>query len=136
MHEELIRINTQINNAIDYTPDDNRNHWQTLSESMERGKGDCEDYACAKFHLLHNAGYDPYLMACYINGESHMVCVCDGLVLDNYNTELRTLGDRTDLSEPVYTAHLSHCECRGKVIPVASASKWLDWLKRSGLYED
>jgi predicted transglutaminase-like cysteine proteinase len=136
MLNEIESINTYINTLITYRRDGTKDHWQTLDESLARKLGDCEDYACAKFHLLHKSGYDPHLMACYINGESHMVCVCDGLVLDNYNTSLRTLRERTDLSEPVYTAHLSHCECRGKVIPVASASKWLDWLKRSGLYED
>jgi predicted transglutaminase-like cysteine proteinase len=135
MRNEIESINTYVNTLLSYTTDGTKDHWQTLAESLARKIGDCEDYACAKFHLLHNAGYDPYLMACYINGESHMVCVCDGLVLDNYNTSLRTLQERTDLSQSVYTAHLTHCECRGKVIPVASASKWLDWLKRSGLYD-
>jgi predicted transglutaminase-like cysteine proteinase len=137
MHEELIRINTQVNNAIDYTPDDNRNHWQTLAESLERGKGDCEDYACAKFHLLHNAGYKSYLaQVTTSDGQAHMVCVCKGFIFDNLTNIIAPATDRSDLTTPIFTLYRDCIKCAGETLPVDRSAKWLDWLKRSGLYED
>jgi predicted transglutaminase-like cysteine proteinase len=136
--DEIAAINTYVNTLLTYTPDDNRNHWQTLSESMERGKGDCEDYACAKFHLLHNAGYKSYLaQVTTSDGQAHMVCVCvgNGCILDNINTNLCTIQERADLSTPIFTLHIDCILCAGETLPVDRSAKWLDWLKRSGLYE-
>ena len=132
-HGLMARVNDSVNTAITYTLDDHRDHWQTLSQSMARELGDCDDYACAKFHMLHDAGLVPHLMACYIDGVSHMVCVCDGYVLDNVNTSLLPLDDRTDLSKPVYTLYIDRMECAGKVLPVTNHTKWCDWINRSGL---
>jgi predicted transglutaminase-like cysteine proteinase len=136
MQEELIQINNQINSALSYTPDDSRNHWQTLAESLNRGRGDCEDYACAKFYLLHYSGYKPYLaQVTTVDGQAHMVCVGNGCILDNINTNLCTIHERADLSTPIFTLHIDCIMCAGETLPVDRSSKWLDWLKRSGLYE-
>jgi predicted transglutaminase-like cysteine proteinase len=61
-------INRRINGAIQYTPD--KTQWGVADRwtapfatdgqgSFETGKGDCEDYAAAKFVALHLVGVPP-----------------------------------------------------------------------------
>jgi predicted transglutaminase-like cysteine proteinase len=134
--DEIAAINNQINSELSYTPDDSRNHWQTLAESLERGKGDCDDYASAKFHMLHNEGYSPALaQVTTIKGEPHMVCMVDDYVLDNLINDIKRTSRRIDLSTPIFTPHIDRILCAGETLPVDRSAKWLDWLKRSGLYE-
>jgi hypothetical protein len=64
-----------------------------------------------------------------------MVCVCDGYVLDNYIAVVKSLKEREDLSQPIFTLHIDCIKCAGETLPVWQSAKWLDWLKRSGLYE-
>lgn len=129
----IIAINNRINLSLTYRSDWPKDYWQTLAESLELGRGDCEDYACAKFHLLTEAGLNPHLMACYINEASHMVCVCDGYVLDNVNTALWPLEVRSDLSKAVYELYIDKMVCKGTDLPVERHSVWIDWIERSGL---
>jgi predicted transglutaminase-like cysteine proteinase len=136
IRDEIAAINTHINTLLTYTPDDNRNHWQSLAESLERGKGDCEDYAAAKFYLLNYSGYKPYrAQVTTQDGQPHMVCVGNGFILDNLTDIVAPATDRSDLTTPIFTLHIDCIKCAGETLPVDRSAKWLDWLKRSGLYE-
>lgn len=133
---KLVEVNQHINDTLTYTPDDSRNHWQTLAESLNLQRGDCEDYACAKFHLLVKAGYNPCLAQVQTaTGEQHMICMCDGYILDNITDIVADPQDRRDLTRPIFTLWLDCIECNGESLPVERSAKWVDWLKRSGLYE-
>jgi len=148
----LIQVNTEINNLLTYTTE-RKDYWQTLEESKSRGKGDCDDFACAKFHKLTALGFTPHLMVCLANKfgepyrdelpaetfELHMVCICNGYVLDNKGVgEGRNLpvplAERTDLSKPAYLLY-RHCAKLDETttLPLAQFSKWKDWLHRSNL---
>jgi predicted transglutaminase-like cysteine proteinase len=52
----LAHINRAVNLAIQYTTDTRKHgvpdHWATPFETLESGKGDCEDYAITKYALL------------------------------------------------------------------------------------
>lgn len=56
----LSAINFRVNN-IQYMHDDvnwgEREYWSTPREMLDRGAGDCEDYAMLKFNLMLAAGY-------------------------------------------------------------------------------
>lgn len=64
--ERLAVANRVINHAIDYRQDDpfadNGDHWQTFRETVERGAGDCEDFAIAKMQMLAAMGMPPGAM--------------------------------------------------------------------------
>lgn len=128
---KLVEINNEINRMVTYTKDDSRDTWQTLNETCERKQGDCEDYACAKFHRLVKEGFEPYILYCKIGGQAHMVCVCEDWVLDNYIPEILKLSDRTDLIG-VYELHRTHGKVKEREFPLSQVKKWSDWLKRSG----
>lgn len=132
---DIERINNLINQSVTYSAERRgTDDWQTLAETLALGKGDCEDYALAKYHLLHVAGEQPYLMSCYYNDDTpHMVCVCQDLVLDNIDTRLLPLDSRHDLSDNTYTLHHEYYECLGVRKPVWFASKWWKWLNDSGI---
>lgn len=60
--ERIERINRYVNGAIEFT-DDSRQFgrsdvWSSPSETLRRGRGDCEDYAIVKLHMLREAGFD------------------------------------------------------------------------------
>jgi len=143
----LIQINTGVNEMLTYAAD-TKDYWQTLEESKQRGMGDCDDHACSKFHLLTNLGFTPYLMVCLANKfgepyrddlpadtfEMHMVCVCNGFVLDNKTELVVPLEERVDLSKPAYMLY-RHCGMLndGTEVPLTQFSKWHRWLERSDL---
>lgn len=56
----LDRVNQWVNRQIAYVDDDRnyqqRDFWATAEETMARGRGDCEDYAILKMHMLRAAG--------------------------------------------------------------------------------
>jgi predicted transglutaminase-like cysteine proteinase len=60
--ERLQAVNEGMNDLLTYASDDETygvgDHWATLEESMERGRGDCEDIAIAKMWLLNAAGIE------------------------------------------------------------------------------
>lgn len=66
------------------SPKNQRDYWQTPEETLLKGTGDCEDYAIAKFFDLKTLELEPWLG--YGKDEDnqwHMVCLCEGRVLDN-----------------------------------------------------
>lgn len=64
-------------------------HWQKPEEFLERGKGDCEDFAIFAKSLLQRIGISSFLLNIYSSGSGHTVCVfqVDGKynVLDGSN---------------------------------------------------
>jgi len=56
----LERVNLWVNRQIAYVDDDRnyrqRDFWATADETVARGRGDCEDYAILKMHMLRAAG--------------------------------------------------------------------------------
>jgi len=88
-------------------------YWSTPAELLQRGAGDCEDFAIAKYLTLIRLGVaEDQLRILYVNRvlpqdkqEAHMVLLyqngADALVLDNLNKAIQPLVKRTDLS-PVY----------------------------------
>lgn len=54
--EQLERITAWVNGRVHYTGDSDE-HWATAEETLDRRRGDCEDFAIAKLQLLRLAGF-------------------------------------------------------------------------------
>ena len=58
--ERLEAVNWYVNKRVHFTDDDPRygraDVWSTPNETLNRGRGDCEDYAIAKLAMLRRAG--------------------------------------------------------------------------------
>ena len=107
--EAMVRqVNLRVNRRIDFTDDarsGRADHWQTASESLGRGRGDCEDYAIAKMQLLAALGVpqdDMYLVLVrdLVRRQDHAVLAVrlDGrfVVLDNNSDALLEDGQVRD----------------------------------------
>lgn len=57
-------INAYVNNRVRYTEDmvqfGRPDVWSSADQTLRSGRGDCEDYAIAKFQMLREAGVDPH----------------------------------------------------------------------------
>jgi len=112
--ETMIRqVNRWVNRRIDFADDarssGRADHWQTASESLRSGRGDCEDYALAKLQLLAALGVprdDMYLVLVrdLVRRQDHAVLAVrlDGrfVILDN-NTDRLLEGDDVQDYRPV-----------------------------------
>lgn len=58
----LSRVNGWANQTIDYVEDSAnygmRDYWATASETLQSGRGDCEDFAILKYQALAALGFD------------------------------------------------------------------------------
>ncbi|WP_281648097.1 transglutaminase-like cysteine peptidase [Parendozoicomonas sp. Alg238-R29] len=91
-------------------------YWASPSEFLNRGTGDCEDYAIAKYISLRRLGVDDSrLRLAYVRSltlrQAHMVLLVetgDGeqVVLDNLTSAMQSPQRRGDL-EPVYSFNSS-----------------------------
>jgi predicted transglutaminase-like cysteine proteinase len=58
--ERLEAVNWYVNKRVRFTDDDlqygRADVWSTANETLNRGRGDCEDYAIAKLAMLRRAG--------------------------------------------------------------------------------
>lgn len=95
-------------------------YWASPLEALNRGAGDCEDYAIAKYLSLVSSGMpSARLRLVYVRartgapgeppgGQAHMVLAyyaeptADPLILDNLVPEIRPASDRPDLT-PVFS---------------------------------
>jgi predicted transglutaminase-like cysteine proteinase len=67
--DRLDAVNRYVNARVTFT-DDRRQYrtadlWSSAAETLRRGRGDCEDYAIAKYQMLRSAGFadrDLYLV--------------------------------------------------------------------------
>jgi predicted transglutaminase-like cysteine proteinase len=59
--EQLRIVNRYVNHRVRYEEDWRRfgraDVWSSANETLRSGRGDCEDYAIAKFQLLRSAGF-------------------------------------------------------------------------------
>ena len=97
-----------VDDARQYGRED---QWTTASETLRRGRGDCEDYAIAKLQMLRSAGFsdrDLYLVVArdLVRRSDHALLVVRAggrmLVLDN-GTDLILDSDEISDYRPVLT---------------------------------
>ena len=61
--QQVEMVNSWINSRLRFVDDrQGRDSWASASQSLQRGAGDCEDYAIAKMQLLEAAGFDRHAM--------------------------------------------------------------------------
>lgn len=110
-------VNHFFNKAITYEDDltlwGKKDYWASPVETIGRGKGDCEDFAIAKYFTLTSLGVDPnklrlmYVRQLTVN-QPHMVLIYfenlkeTPFVLDNFNTKVLPASKRRDL-KPIYS---------------------------------
>ncbi len=113
--ERLDLVNSWVNHAVAFDDDQRnyhmRDYWANASETLARGRGDCEDYAIAKMALLRAANVpaeDIYLVIAHdlVRRADHALLVVrlDGRdwVLDS-NTDLVLPVDKVRDYRPVIT---------------------------------
>ncbi len=154
--DKLKRINDFFNRAILFEDDQSiwnqSDYWATPLETMGQGRGDCEDFAIAKYFSLRDAGVPTgklrlvYVKA-RINGpggpslQAHMVLAyypapnAEPLVLDNLVPEIKAASQRGDLqpmfsfnSEAIWTGVAENSK---KGAGTGQLSRWEDLLKRA-----
>lgn len=94
--DRIAAINRYVNRRVEFVDDSKQfgraDHWATATDTLRRGRGDCEDYAIAKLQLLRAAGMadrDLYLSIVrdLVRRADHAVLVVRAagqmLVLDN-----------------------------------------------------
>jgi len=147
----LATVNTFFNQRIAFREDLENwgqvDYWASPLESLQKGAGDCEDYAIAKYFTLISTGVPHkrlrlvYVRAA-VNGlvVPHMVLAfypsadADPLVLDNLVPDIRPASRRPDLT-PVFSFNaeaiwegVSTANVGGS--PVERLSRWRDVLNR------
>ncbi|UXH77261.1 transglutaminase-like cysteine peptidase [Roseateles amylovorans] len=117
--QRLTLVNNFFNQRIAFRDDQavwgRIDYWATPLESLDKGQGDCEDYAIAKYLTLMEAGVaQAKLRMVYVRAQfqgraqAHMVLAyyaqpeAEPLILDNINPEIRRASQRDDLS-PVFS---------------------------------
>jgi predicted transglutaminase-like cysteine proteinase len=107
--EKLEIVNQFYNTRIRYDADLNvwgvKEYWAAPDELMQRGAGDCEDFAIAKYLTLRDSGIDDTrLQIVYgrlaTSKENHMILAYFGaaiLILDNIMDAIFSLQERSDL---------------------------------------
>ncbi len=114
---KINRVNHFFNKSIIYQDDlslwGKKDYWASPVETIGRGKGDCEDYAIAKYFTLTSLGVDEnklrlmYVRQLTVN-QPHMVLIYfENLkdvpfVLDNFNPKVLLASKRRDL-KPIYS---------------------------------
>lgn len=129
-----------------------KDYWATPLETMGNGRGDCEDFAIAKYSMLVLAGVDiDKLRITYVKAQmggpnskinaAHMVLAyyptpaAVPQILDNLITDIYPATKRTDLT-PVYGFNSRGLWVGGAATPAttnpgAKLSRWRDLLQRA-----
>lgn len=117
--DRLTLVNNFFNQRVAFRDDvevwGRIDYWATPLEFIDKGQGDCEDYAIAKYMALLSAGVEQArLRMVYVRAQfqgraqAHMVLAyypapeAEPLILDNINPEIRAASQRADLS-PVFS---------------------------------
>lgn len=149
---QIAAINGFVNRRIEYREDmevwGQVDYWASPLESLEKGQGDCEDFAIAKYFGLTALGV-PHrkLRLVYVRAAMggppvpHMVLAyyptpdADPLVLDSLVPDVRPASQRTDLT-PVFSFNaegiwegVSLSTVRGN--PAERLSRWGDVLRKA-----
>ena len=146
----LVLINTFFNQRISFHEDvevwGKIDYWASPLEALDKGRGDCEDYAIAKYFSLVSAGIPvSKLRMVYVRAQlggkslAHMVLAyyaqagAEPLILDNLIAELRPASARGDLL-PVFSFNSEGLwQGVGQTAqgdPVARLSQWRDLLAK------
>ena len=150
--DKLKALNTFFNRQIQFQGDQETwgavDYWASPMELLNRGQGDCEDYAIAKYFSLIATGVSPAKMRMvYVRAQlggtvqAHMVLAyypepsAEPLILDNLITELRPASRRPDLA-PVFSFNaeglwqgVGTSSAGGD--PVSRLSRWRDVLSKA-----
>jgi len=144
---------TKINNFFNRVPYQSdlktwgvNDYWATMMEFLGRDRGDCEEYATAKYFMLKELGVPTSKMyISYVKATkqkiAHMVLTyfktkgSIPLVLDNYNKRILPATQRPDLI-PIYSfngdaLYLAKQKGLGKEVPsgVAKNKKWVKLIQ-------
>jgi predicted transglutaminase-like cysteine proteinase len=114
---QLERVNQFINHAVSFVSDQQawrtQDYWATPAQTLSVGKGDCEDFAIAKYFSLVRMGVPSgklrltFVKAIKQN-QAHMGLAYyprpseQPLILDNLDPRIRPASERSDLL-PVYS---------------------------------
>jgi len=150
--QRLQAVNQFFNRRIRFHSDfevwGQEDHWATPLELLQKGQGDCEDYAIAKYATLRASGMQVQrLRLVYVRAEmpghgraqAHMVLAYyasareEPLILDNLRPEVQPASERTDL-QPVFSFNSEGLwQGAGQAPagdPLARLSRWRDvWAK-------
>jgi len=152
VEDQLLGVNAFFDEHIQYATDDivfkEKDYWATPSELFGHSRGDCEDYAIAKYVALLHLGIDSSkLRLIYVKAkigrsrvtQAHMVLgyydtpSSDPLVLDSLVSNVLPGSQRTDLI-PVFSFNDSGIWQPGKTAQVSSStsrlSRWRDVIER------
>nr|WP_298166827.1 transglutaminase-like cysteine peptidase [uncultured Pseudomonas sp.] len=114
---KLQRVNRFINRSITFVDDQQawgvEDYWATPAQTLNRGLGDCEDFAIAKYFSLVRMGVpSEKLRLTFVKAlkqnQAHMVLTyypspgAQPLILDNLDPQIRPASERSDLL-PVYS---------------------------------
>ncbi|CAN5248658.1 transglutaminase-like cysteine peptidase [soil metagenome] len=146
----LVLVNNYFNQRIAFHDDlavwGRPDYWASPLESLDKGRGDCEDYAIAKYFSLFAAGTPAAkLRMVYVRAQlggkslAHMVLAyyaqpgAEPLILDNLVPEVRPASARADL-QPVFSFNTEGLwQGVGQATqgdPVARLSQWRDLLAK------
>ncbi len=149
--EKLKAINNFFNRAVLFRSDQENwgmvDHWTSPIELLNRGQGDCEDYAIGKYFSLIAMGVAPAKMRMvYVRAQTggtiqaHMVLAyypeptAEPLILDNLITDVRPASRRPDLA-PVFSFNAEGLwqgvggSSAGD--PVSRLSRWRETLSKA-----
>jgi predicted transglutaminase-like cysteine proteinase len=113
----LERVNRFVNRSVSFVSDQQtwgqQDYWATPTQTLERGLGDCEDFAIAKYFSLVRMGVpSEKLRLTFVKAlkqnQAHMVLAyypspsAQPLILDNLEPAIRPASERRDLL-PVYS---------------------------------
>ena len=121
----LEEINNYVNEHVIYKPDNAKDYWQTLDESMNLKTGDCEDMAMAKMQLAIQIGIpqsELILVYCKTIFGNHMVLLHNHMVYDNLT--YKPIVDTSCSYIPVFGFNFKH-----KYIVVKSNEAWAPLTK-------
>lgn len=142
-------FNRRLLNAPDSAVWQQPDHWATPREFLERGWGDCEDFAIAKYLTMQALGIgDDHLRLMYVHvrvgstrSQAHMVLAVypqgtdhEPVVLDNMIDSIRPLSLRSDLILVYSFNRTGMWFGNGQASmenPISSLSRWRDLLLRA-----
>ncbi|MCV2421565.1 transglutaminase-like cysteine peptidase [Paucibacter sp. DJ4R-1] len=152
--EELPRlslVNSFVNKHLAFRDDSEvwgvPDFWASPLESLDKGRGDCEDYAIAKYFSLLNSGTPvAKLRMVYVRAQlggrtlAHMVLAyyaepgAEPLILDNLLPDVKPASQRTDL-QPVFSFNgeglWQGVGATSAGDPLARLSQWRDLLSKA-----
>lgn len=145
-NQKLLKVNNffnQVRYQSDFKTWGEKDYWATRMEFLGKDRGDCEDYATAKYFTLKQLGVSESKMyLSYVTATkqkvAHMVLTyfktkkSIPLVLDNYDKRILPATKRPDLI-PIYSfnaqaLYLAKQQGLGKQVP-AGLSKNKKWAK-------